>query len=89
MSADGLTWVVNLLSTLLIALILVWVIVSWVLSPYHPIRQALDRFVEPLLAPIRRVIPTIGMLDLSPLILVVLIELVRGILNNLLRLALR
>jgi YggT family protein len=46
------------------------------MSPYHPVKQALDRIVEPLLAPIRRFVPLIGMLDFSPLILIILLDLV-------------
>jgi YggT family protein len=76
MTGAILAQMIGLLSTLLIILIFVWVIVSWILAPYHPVREALDRIVEPMLAPIRRVIPMVGMLDLSPMILMVLIELV-------------
>ncbi len=67
---------VGLLANLLIILIFIWVIVSWILSPYHPLREALNRIVEPMLAPIRRVVPMVGMLDLSPMILMILIELI-------------
>ncbi len=84
MSGAILAQAIGLLTNILIILIFVWVIVSWILSPYHPIRQALDRIVEPMLAPIRRVIPPVGMLDLSPIILMVLIELASRILISLL-----
>ncbi len=84
MSGVILAQAISLLTNILIILIFVWVIVSWILSPYHPIRQALDRIVEPMLAPIRRVIPPVGMLDLSPIILMVLIELASRILISLL-----
>ena len=84
MTGAILAQVIGLLTNILIILIFAWVIVSWILSPYHPIRQALDRIVEPMLAPIRRVIPTVGMLDLSPVILMVLIELASRILISLL-----
>jgi YggT family protein len=53
-------------------------------SPYHPIREALARIVDPLLNPIRRVVPLMGMLDFSPLILVILIQLLAQILTGLL-----
>jgi YggT family protein len=82
MSGAVLAQMIGLLANLLIILIFVWVIVSWILSPYHPIREALDRIVEPMLAPIRRVIPSVGMLDLSPMILMILIELVSRILQS-------
>lgn len=84
MSGAGLAQMISLLANLLSVLILVWVIVSWVLSPYHPLREALDRIVEPMLAPIRRVIPMVGMVDFSPMILVILIVLVSRVLVSLL-----
>jgi YggT family protein len=46
---------------------------GYFLSPYHPVRTALDRIVEPLLAPIRRIVPTLGMLDISPMVLIILV----------------
>ena len=44
------------------------------MDPYHPIRRGIDSVVEPLMAPIRRVVPPLGVLDLSPLILIILIQ---------------
>jgi YggT family protein len=44
------------------------------MDPYHPVRRSIDSVVEPMLAPIRRVVPLIGMLDFSPLILIILIQ---------------
>ncbi len=75
---------ISLLSTLLTILVIIWVVVSWILPPYHPLREALDRIVDPMLAPIRRVMPATGMIDLSPMILIILIELVTRILISLL-----
>ncbi len=83
MSGAVLAQMISMLANLLIILIFVWVIVSWILSPYHPLREALDRLVEPMLAPIRRVVPMVGMLDLSPMILMVLIELMSRLLISL------
>ncbi len=80
---SNLVQMINLLSSLLILLIFIWVIVSWILAPYHPLREALDRIVEPMLAPIRRVVPMVGALDLSPLVLMVLIQVVAWILVQL------
>ncbi len=80
MTGAILAQLIRVLSNVLIGLIFVWVIVSWILAPYHPVREALDRIVEPMLAPIRRVIPMVGMLDLSPMILMIVIELLSRIL---------
>jgi YggT family protein len=49
------------------------------MDPYHPIRRSIDSIVEPLLAPIRRIVPNIGFLDLSPLILIILLQLLSNI----------
>ena len=57
------------------------VIVSWVqLPPNHPIMSALGALTEPLLTPIRRVLPDMGGLDFSPLVLLFGLRLVRGVL---------
>jgi YggT family protein len=52
-------------------------LISWVnLSPYHPVVRTLRRLTEPVLAPIRRLLPpwkTWG-LDFSPMIVIALIQ---------------
>jgi YggT family protein len=65
-------------------LIIVSVILSYFMDPNHPIRRSIDSVVEPMLAPIRRVVPLIGVLDLSPLILIILIQVLSNILIRLL-----
>jgi YggT family protein len=48
--------------------ILVRVILSWFpIDPSNPIIRIVWEITEPILAPFRRVIPRIGMFDLSPL----------------------
>jgi YggT family protein len=49
------------------------------MDPYHPLRRGIDSVVEPMLAPIRRVVPLLGMLDFSPIILIVLIQLLSNL----------
>jgi YggT family protein len=68
------------ISQLLVLLVIVSVILSYFLDPYHPIRRSIDSVVEPMLAPIRRVVPLIGFLDLSPLILIILLQLLSNVL---------
>lgn len=60
----------NALSTLII----VHVVLSYFMSPNHPFRQTIDRMVEPMLAPLRQIIPSMGGLDFSPLILIFFIR---------------
>ena len=66
-------------------LVIVSVILSYVMDPYHPVRRQVDAIVDPMLMPIRRVVPLIGMLDISPIILIVLIRIVSNLIINLLR----
>ncbi len=65
---------INYLADLFVLLVVVDSALSFFLSPYHPLRSTLDRIVNPLLAPIRRIVPLVGMIDLSPLVLIILIE---------------
>lgn len=71
-----LQWLVNLVVQLVTLLVIIQVFVSYLLSPYHPLRQSIDRIVEPLLRPIRKHIHPIGGLDFSPLVLLLLVQLV-------------
>ncbi|MEY1660703.1 YggT family protein [Isoalcanivorax beigongshangi] len=49
--------------------ILVRVILSWVApDPYHPFAAIMTQVTEPLLGPVRKVLPNLGGLDLSPLV---------------------
>jgi len=75
---------VNAIFQLLFWLVIIAVLLSYFMDPYHPIRRAVDSVVEPMLAPIRRVVPLVGMLDFSPFILLLLIQLVRNILIRIL-----
>jgi YggT family protein len=72
--------IINVAANILIFLVIADSLVSFFLSPYHPVREALDRIVNPILAPIRRIVPLMGMMDLSPLILIILVEILAKIL---------
>jgi YggT family protein len=80
MSVIFLVQLIGLITDILVLLIFVWAILSWILPPYQPVREALDRIMEPLLAPIRRVVPLAGMIDFSPMILMILIEIISRVL---------
>jgi len=78
--AQSISW----FSQLIVILVLAHVILSYFMSPYHPIRSFVDRMVEPLLAPIRRVVPLVGMFDFSPIILIILVQLIARVVISLL-----
>ncbi len=81
-----------LLSGLLLSLkwlfnVIVWVtliqaILSWI-NPLSPVMPVLYTLTAPLLDPIRRMLPRMGGLDLSPLVLLVIAQVVMMILNHL------
>ena len=76
--------VILIIEQALYLLILVKVILSYFMDPFHPIRQSIDRLIEPMLRPIRQVVPSFGRFDLSPLILLILVQIVGAILRNIL-----
>ena len=82
MSVAFLVQLIGLITNIFVLLIFAWAILTWILPPYNPVREALDRIMEPLLAPIRRIVPMAGMIDFSPLILMVLVELISRVLIN-------
>jgi YggT family protein len=59
---------------ILILVLVIQAVLSYFMSPFDPRRQKLDRFVEPMLAPIRRILPQTGMFDFSPLVLIILLQ---------------
>lgn len=62
-------------------IVLAAVILSWVrLPPDNPIVRVTSALTEPVLAPIRRVLPDMGGLDLSPMLLLIALRLLRGVL---------
>ncbi len=76
---------VDLIVRLFVLLILVHVVLSYFMDPFHPVRRQVDRIVEPLLMPIRRVIPLVGMFDFSPLVLLILVQIIGMIITSILR----
>ncbi len=74
--------VINIVANLFIFIVIADSLLSFFLSPYHPVRETMDRIVNPFLAPLRRIIPSVGMLDLSPLILIILVEILARVLVN-------
>lgn len=74
-----LIYFINLLVQVITILVLAKVILSYFMSPYHPIRETIDRIVNPFLEPIRRILPSTGMIDFSPLVLLVLLQLLRRV----------
>lgn len=76
--------IVNFIVQVITLLVIIKVFLSYFMSPYHPFRLNIDRIVEPMLRPIRQIIPPMGMLDISPLVLIVLIQILGRIITGIL-----
>lgn len=75
---------IYIFTRLLMMVVLADVIASYFLDPFHTVRKFLDNLVQPLLSPIRRLLPPTGMIDLSPLILLILLEVIGRVLIGIL-----
>lgn len=75
---------IDLIFTLLTLAIFVRAILSWfVRDPYNPLVYWLDRITDPILEPIRRFVPPIGMMDITPIIALILLQFLQAIIHNL------
>jgi YggT family protein len=68
--------------SLLSGLVIAFALLSWV-QAQSPLSGVLERVVHPVLAPIRRLLPLVGGVDLSPLVLLVLIQIAGIVLGTL------
>jgi YggT family protein len=62
--------------------LLIRILITWIpnLDPHHPIVQLLFQVTDPVLEPARKLIPPIGMIDISPIVVFIAL----GILQDLL-----
>ena len=75
---------INMLALILTLLVFVYILSTWVFPPYHSFRRTIASIVEPMLAPIRRLIPPVGMFDFSAFIFLIFIQVLATILTGLL-----
>jgi YggT family protein len=76
---------INTIVDFLTFLIFIYTLLSFFLDRYHPIQKALRLIIEPLLKPIRKIIPTARGIDFSPFILMILLQIIGMILVAILR----
>ena len=72
-------------------LLVIWAILSWLIAfnvvntqnnMVRSVSRSLDRFFDPILRPIRRILPDMGGIDLSPMVLIVVIILLQKLLRT-------
>lgn len=72
---------INLLGTVLYIAIFARVILSWFpMQGTNPLVQVVFYVTEPILSPIRRVLPSMGTIDLSPMIAMILVLIIQTVL---------
>lgn len=83
---ESVIWLVNTVFTLYWWVILAMVVMSWLTAfnivnysnPYvRQVAHFLKRLTEPVLSPIRRILPDLGGIDISPIILLIALEFLR------------
>ncbi|MFC1908458.1 YggT family protein [Chloroflexota bacterium] len=51
-------------------------VLSWFVRRPNTLTMLLDKITEPILSPLRRIIPRVGMMDFSPLVAILLLRLI-------------
>jgi len=61
------------------------ILITWIpnLDPYHPAVQMLARITDPVLEPARQIIPPIGMIDISPIVVLLVLSFIQNFLEQL------
>lgn len=75
-----LAQIISALVRIEVILIFVRVLLSWFpgIPPWHPAVRLLSAVTDPVLLPFRRILPTIGGLDFSPIVAIVVLQVVGG-----------
>ncbi|KAF1084811.1 YGGT family protein [Sporotomaculum syntrophicum] len=82
----GITTVVYYAFEVYTWLIFIRIILSWVrVNPYHPVVRFIIEMTEPVLGFFRRLIPTIGMIDFSPIFALLAVQLAGNFIIYILR----
>ena len=80
---DPFIYLISSLIDLYIFVLIVWLVLSWliafnIVNRHQPfvlrLNYALSRLVEPALKPIRNLLPDLGGIDISPIILILLLR---------------
>ena len=86
--AATLITLVGYIANVLYLLIVVRIMVSWLnLSPWHPVVRWLRIIVDPILRPFRRILPTFGGIDFSPILAILVIFFVARLIQSFIGLA--
>lgn len=75
--------ILNMIINVIIFIVIVRAILSWISpDPRNPIVLSIYALSEPLLRPIKRILPQMGMIDLSPIFVILILFLLKIVLIN-------
>ncbi len=78
---QALSWIIQFL----ILVIIVRAVVSWFpIGRDNAFVMVLDRLSEPVIAPLRRVVPPLGMIDITPLVALILLQIAQRVIQGML-----
>ena len=78
--SDFLVQFIRILANIMYIALIGRVIISWLnVSSANPIASVIYQITEPILAPLRRILPKVGMLDFSPMVAIFIIILVQRV----------
>lgn len=82
-NVDSLGGILATIIQLLVLAIFFRAILSWVSpNPSNPIVQALDAVTEPILQPIRQIMPRLGGMDLSPMVAIIVLSVIASLVRQ-------
>ncbi len=74
--------IISTIGQVLAVLIIADALLSFVMPPNHPVRETIGRVLAPIYAPIRKIIPTAGGLDFTPIVALILLQLLVRLLTS-------
>jgi YggT family protein len=74
-------WVLKNFVYLLMGIVFVQIVLSWV-NPFSPMAAIMNELSKPFLSPLRRWLPPIGQVDLSPMVFILLLQIAMMVLES-------
>jgi len=88
--ASYLTQLISLVVTIITVVLILNALISFMpLEPWHPVKRFLNQLAEPIVRPFRNILPPTGMIDFTPMIALIVVQIIGQILVVLVRSAFR
>ena len=77
---------IDLIFTVFTFTIIAHALLSWFpIDRYNnPVARVLDQIVAPILEPLRRIVPPVGMMDITPIVALIILQILQAVIDNLL-----